>query len=191
MKKHWMTAAIAALVLLGAGCGGDDDSDETTAPDDGVASSPTEADGGSDDATGDVPDACSLLDVDEISGALGREVGPGEAQAPSSCRFETILGMSTSTTYDDPLIPETALASVTITTAPSSAEEFDEFEAMVGDEAEAVSGIGDDAHFWGRDILYVRVADLGLTVRVEADDADDAAVRAAVLRLAELGAAKL
>lgn len=196
MKTVWITA-ITALALLGGACGGGD-SDEPAAPDQDAAS-PTEADdragetGG--ETGGDVPDACGLLDVEEISATIGREVGPGEpettADVGSSCRFEILTGMSTSTTYDDPVIPETSLGSVTISTAPSGTEEFDEFEELVGDEAEAVSGIGDDAHFWGQNVLYVRVADRGLTVRIEADGADDAAVRAAVLELAELGASKL
>lgn len=187
-----LTVAVAASLTL-AGCGGGD-GDEPAA-NDGLATSPTEAEDSSSEAAADVPDACSLLDVEEISAAIGREVGPGEpqptAEVGSSCRFETLTGMSTSTTYDDPVVPETAPGSVTISTARSSAEEFDEFEALVGDEAEAVSGIGDDAHFWGENIIYVRVADRGLTVRIEADDADTAAVRAAVLQLAELGASKL
>lgn len=194
MKTSRMTV-IAALALLGAACGGGDgDGDETAARDDG-ATSPTEADSGSSEAAGDVPDACSLFDVEEISAAIGREVGPGEPETTpddaSSCRFETLTGISTSSTYDDPVIPEIALGSVTISTARSTAEEFDEFEELLGAEAEAEAGIGDDAYFWGGNILYVRVADHGLTVRIEADDADGAAVRAAVLRLAELGASKL
>lgn len=191
MKTRWMTA-ITALALLGAACGGGGGGAAARA---GDATSPTEAGDGSNEAAGDVPDACSVFDVEEISAAIGREVGPGAPESTpedsSSCRFETVPGLSTSTSYDDPVVPETALGSVTISTARSSAEEFDEFEALLADEAEPVSGIGDDAHFWGEDILYVRVADRGLTVRIEADEADAAAVRAAVLRLAELGASKL
>ena len=196
MKAVW-TVTIAALALLGAACGGGDDtaasgSDRTTA---------TEADGGSEtdddtnEAGGDVPDACSLFDVEEISAAIGREVGPGEPENTpddaSSCRFETLVGLSTSTTYDDPAIAESFLGSVTVSTARSSAEEFDELEEMLGDEAEAETGIGDDAYFWGENILYVRVGGRGLTVRIEADEADGAAVRAAVVQLGELGASRL
>lgn len=192
MKTAWITA-IAVLALLGAACGGGDSGEPAAS--DPEAASPTEAADGADETGGDVPDACGLLDVEEISATIGREVGPGEPQSSadvgSSCRFETLTGMSTTTTYDDPVIPETVLASVTISTAPSDAKEFDELEAMVGDEGEAVRGVGDDAYFWGQNIMYVRVADRGLTVRIEADGADDARVRDAVRELAELGASKL
>ena len=199
-KRSW-TTAITALALLGVACGGGE-SGEPEARDAG-ATSPTEAEHGpsdgsddvSDEVSSEIPDACILLDVDEISAVIGREVAPGQPETTpedaSSCRFETLTGTATSVTYEDPAILETALGSVTISTAPSGVEEFDELEALVGEEAEVVSGVGDDAYFWGENIIYVRVADWGLTVRIEADEADTTAVRGAVLRLAELGASKL
>lgn len=199
LRRAIALAATACLTL--AACGGDD-ADETATSDQATTPPPEEAgdaqpgaDGRSTENAGDPPDACSLFDVREVSTAVGREVGPGEPEPTpeggSSCRFETLPGLSTSTSYDDPVVPGTAFGSVTISTAGTDADEFDEFEGMLGAEAEAVEGIGDDAYLWGENIIYVRVADRGLTVRIEADEADSAAVRDAVLALAELGASKL
>lgn len=185
-----LTVVLAAAVLLAA-CGGDNGAQVA-----GESGEMPEA--GSDDAAGgeasqEIPDACAFLDREEISAVIGRELQEGELESAvegmSECRFETATGLEASTTYDDPVIPETALGSVTISTHPSDSEEFDAFQESLGSEAEAMTDVGDDAYLWGRDLIYVRVVNRGFSIRISADDSDDQALRAALLRLAEAGAA--
>lgn len=84
-----------------------------------------------------MPDACSLIDDEEISAVMGWEVDPGEAESTpedaSSCRFKTVPGPSTSTSYD---APERLYGSVLIAMSHANPGEFDEFEGLLGDEAE-------------------------------------------------------
>ena len=178
-------AVLAGAVLLAA-CGGDD------------AQIVSNSDSGSDDAarseaSQEIPDACTFLDREEISAAIGRELREGESESAvegtSECRFETATEMEASTTYDDPVIPETTLGSVTISTHPADPEEFDAFQESLGSEAETMTGIGDDAYVWGPDLIYVRVGDRGFSIRISADESDDQALHAALLELAERGVA--
>ncbi len=134
MRLRWVmlfAAPLAALVLLGAACGGDDDAgDDGGAPTatldsgDGGDSADEETpeatpedeggdDSGDDGAAGAV-DACSLVTKDEAEAALGAPVSDGEAQEfPPiyNCRYQTedfdILDV-TVVVYDD---DETAEAS--------------------------------------------------------------------------------
>lgn len=187
-----IAAVFAATVLLAA-CGGDNGAEPASGS--GNISDTGSDDAATDEAAQDVPDACVFLDPEEISAAIGRELEEGEpqstAEGASECRFETALGLDASTSHEDPVVPETALASVTINTHVSDPEEFDLFEESLGAEAEAVTGVGDDAYFWGRDLIYVRVADRGFSIRVTADESDDGALREALLSLAETGASRL
>lgn len=186
-----IAVALAASVLFAA-CGGDDG---TEIAGDSSELPEAAADEAADDAPQDLPDACTFLSLEEISTAIGRQVDEGELQTEvegmTTCRFATATGMETTETYDDPAIPETSVGSVTVAVNTSNPEEFDLFEESLGAEAEAVSGIGDDAYFWGSNLLYVRVGDSGFSIRIEADGADEQKVSAAILDLAGSGAAKL
>lgn len=187
-----VAVVIAASVLLAA-CGGGNGGTEVAG---GSAELP---DAESDDAVAgapqDLPDACLFLTHEEISTAVGRELGEGEPQTMvegmSECRFKTATGMEATESYDDPVIPETALGSVTVAVNASNPEEFDLFEESLGAEAEAVSGIGDDAYFWGSNLLYVRVGERGFSIRIDADGADEQRMRDAILVLAEAGVERL
>lgn len=188
-----LTALALAGSLILTACGGGDRGTE-------VASESAELpDAGSNHAAGDasqeLPDACTFLTPEEISSAVGRELSEGEPQTMvegmSECRFETATGMEATETYDDPLIPETSLGSVTVAVNASDPEEFDLFEESLGAEAEAVPRVGDDAYFWGSNILYVRVGDSGFSIRIDADGAEEEKMRTAIIQLAEAGAAKL
>lgn len=184
-----LALALAAAVLLTA-CGGDkgvqasSDSDNSSDVGSGEASI--------DAADQEIPDACTFLRRDEVSAAIGRDLQEGEPQSTvdgaSECRFETALGLKASTEYDDSVIPETALGSVTVNTHPSDPEEFDAFQESLGPEAEIAAGVGDDAYFWGNDLIYVRVANRGFSIRITADETEDQALQAALLELAAAGA---
>lgn len=192
-RQHTISRLIAlafAAALLLAACGGDKGAQP--ANESGNLSDAGSGDASSDVAAQEVPDACTFLDREGISAAIGRELQEGEPQptagGASECRFETALGMEASTSYEDPVVPETASASVVINTHPSNAEEFDLFQESLGSEAEVATGVGDDAYFWGPNLIYVRVADRGFSLRINADESDDQALRAALLGLATAGA---
>lgn len=179
--------AVVLTALLLAACGGD--SGAQVENETGAAS-----DAGSGDTAADaakIPDACTFIDREEISAAIGRELEEGEprstASGASECEFETALGMDASTSYPDPVVPETTLASVLVSTHQSSPEEFDAFRDTIGDEAEIVTDVGDAAYFWGPDVIYVRVADRGFSIRITADGAEQEALREALLTLAQAG----
>ena len=187
-----LLATLLAATLLFAACGGGDGAEVTG----DIAESPDAGpDGAGSDASQELPDACTFLSREEISSAVGRELSEGQSQAivegMSECRFETVTGMEVTETYDDPVIPETALGSVTVAVNTSNAEEFDLFEESLGAEAEAVTGVGDDAYFWGSNLLYVRVGERGFSIRIDADGADEQRMRDAILALGEAGAQRL
>ena len=187
-----LLAVLLVAIVLFAACGSGDSAEVT---DDIAELSDAGPDGAGSDVSQDLPDACTFLSREEIGTAVGRELGEGEPQTMiegmSECRFETATGMEATESYDDPVIPETVLGSVTVAVNASNAEEFDLFEESLGAEAEAVTGVGDDAYFWGSNLLYVRVGERGFSIRIDAGGADEQKMQDAILVLAEAGAERL
>lgn len=125
-------------------------------------------------------DACTLLTSEEVAQIIGQRVRkpkPETAQAGTSCRFPT------------------ATDTVTISLWPTNAKNFAEARKILEDEGvkiENAPGIGDAAHFWDDDRIYVRVGNQGLTVTLSGGgEGLDPKRRAITLALAKAGVAKL
>lgn len=129
-----VTAAIALMALAGAGCGGDDGTEPTSAPDT-VAPAETEppvAPG--DDASASEVDACGLLagvDLEVLLGEPASEpVGSG-----SSCQV-------------DPVAADSSGSLRVEVTAPGGSENYEQQKGFLGVDRE-VEGLGDDAFLSG------------------------------------------
>jgi hypothetical protein len=127
------------------------------------------------DGVVEIPDACTFLSREEIGAAIGTSVGEGERELQPIGASECVYSNMTS--------------SVTVNTHPSDDQQFDEFRSMIGAEAEPISDIGDEAYFWGPQLIYVRVANRGFSLRINEDLGER--LRPAMLELAGAGAAKL
>jgi hypothetical protein len=170
-RARWLVLVVALSITA---CGGDSMSGDTehgAGTEAGAA--PEDASGGA--AATDVPEACAFLTRDEIAEIIDKDVGEGEPeQQPGGafgCRYRT------------------PTSNVMVSTHRSDPAEFDEFRNMIGQEAEVVDGIGDSAYFWGPNLMYVRVGNLGFSLRINEELGDR--LRPAMLALAEQGAAKL
>ena len=95
------------------------------------------------DAQGAVPEACSLLSVEELEKALGRQFGRSrqrQEQSGTSCRFAAGAG-----------------GSITVSVAASSKADFDHFRKLLADQGakpEVVSGVGGDSYYWDSRIYF-------------------------------------
>jgi hypothetical protein len=188
------TWAIVAVLLCGplAACSEKDDQGESrpiTAP-----QSTTET------ASAPVRDACTLISHTQLEKTVGyelREGEPGDAgPGTSRCSFETPAGMYVTRTFDDPPLPEASgFESVVITTYPSTPESFARFRQGLAINAEDVAGIGDDAHFYGPAMIYVRSGGHGMSIRLHVNEPETdegrARLRGVMLELAEAGVAGL
>lgn len=127
-----------------------------------------------------VPDACGLVPLDQAGRATGRtfrRARPGTQPGATTC--DLIGGTE---------------GNINMVLSPSaSKKDFDEFRALLtqqGERLDAVSGVGDDAYYWGTRI-YVRAGTRQLTIW-NGDPMQPAAdVRADVLALAKLALPKL
>lgn len=138
-----VTAAIALMALAGAGCGDDDGTEPTSAPDT-VAPAETEPpDAPDDDASASEVDACGLLagvDLEVLLGEPASEpVGSG-----SSCQVDPVAADSTGSLR------------VEVTT-PGGAENYAQQKGFLGVDRE-VEGLGDEAFLSGT-FLNVLVGD--------------------------------
>ena len=131
------------------------------------------------DAQSAVPEACSLLSVEELEKTLGRQFGRSrqrQEQSGTSCRFTAGAG-----------------GSITVSVAASSKADFDHFRKLLADEGakpEVVSGVGDDAYYWDNRI-YVRVGSRGMTIWNGEPQQSAEKLRSEVLTLAKILAPKL
>jgi hypothetical protein len=84
--------------------------------------------------------------------------------------------------------------SISITLSPSSSKKnLDDLRALLvdqGEKVEPVSGVGDEAFYWG-DRIHVRVGSQLLVIFNGDSSQPSAKVRAEILALARLGAQKL
>ncbi len=126
------------------------------------------------------PEACALFTLEEVGMTLGRSfprARPGKAPGATTCAF---VGGTEGT--------------INVLVSPSSSKkEFDDLRQLVieqGEQVEAVTGVGDDAYYWDTRI-YLRVGKRCLVIWNSDPSQPAAKVRADVLALAELGAAKL
>jgi hypothetical protein len=180
------------LILTGCGRSGSDEVALDETPATASANTPPAM-------TAEVPDACTFFSRAELEEIVGWELREGEPEdAPvgsSACDFESPPLMYVTRTFSDPALPQSVdFSSLMINTHPSDAKGFAEFREMLGAEGEDVPGIGDGAYFYGPDLLYVRVADRGFSMRIYTNagtDADWARVRDVMLTLARLGASRL
>lgn len=131
------------------------------------------------DAQSAVPEACSLLSVEELEKTLGRQFGRSrqrQEQSGTSCRFTAGAG-----------------GSITVSVAASSKADFDQFRKLLadqGDKPAAVSGVGDDAYYWDNRI-YVRVGSRAITIWNGEPQQSAEKLRGEVLMLAKVLAPKL
>ncbi len=127
-----------------------------------------------------VPEACALFTLGQAGQATGRtfrRTRPGSQPGATTC--DLIGGTE---------------GNINVVLSPSaSKKDFDEFRTLLedqGEKLEAVSGVGDDAYYWGTRI-YVRAGARHLTIW-NGDPMQPAAdVRADVLALAKLAQPKL
>jgi len=131
------------------------------------------------DAQSAVPEACSLLSVEELEKALGRQFGRSrqrQEQSGTSCRFTAGTG-----------------GSITVSVAASSKADFDQFRKLLADQGNKpapVSGVGDDAYYWD-DRIYVRVGSRAISIWNGEPQQSAEKRRAEVLTLAKVLAPKL
>lgn len=181
------------VLLVSAACGGGD------APKAADENAPAASSGAEAGPAAKAPDACTFFSRAELEETVGwelREGKPEDAPAGSSiCDFETPPGAYVTRTFPNPALPNSVgFASLTVNTHPSDPGNFTEFRQTLGAEAEDVPGIGDGAYVYGFNLLYVRVGNLGFSVRIYTDaqtDADRGRVREVVLKLGRMGAARL
>jgi hypothetical protein len=184
--------ALTAL-FLSIACGG---GDAPKAADGNTPAATSSAEAG---PAAKAPDACTFFSRAELEETVGwelREGDPEDAPAGSSiCDFETPPGAYVTRTFPNPALPKSVgFGSLTVNSHPADPRNFAEFRQTLGAAAEDVSGIGDGAYFYGPDLLYVRVGNLGFSVRIYTDaqtDADRGRVREVMLKLGRMGAARL
>jgi hypothetical protein len=131
------------------------------------------------DAQTAVPEACSLLSVEELEKTLGRQFGRSrqrQEQSGTSCRFTAGAG-----------------GSITLSVAASSKADFDHFRKLLADQGNkpaVVSGVGDDAYYWDSRI-YVLVGSRTMTIWNGEPQQPAEKLRGEVLALAKALAPKL
>jgi hypothetical protein len=164
-----LCSLFAVLVIATAGCNKTDTSSAAPAVD------PTQSPATANTTQAANVDPCAFFTTEDLGAAFGRVFAPGKATpGEPSCTFETTTGES---------------VSIALPTAPVSDAEFNSWKQMAGAQADAVSGIGDAAYFWGPR-LYVRVGTRTFTISV-ADKELTPEIRDALTKLGRLGASKL
>ena len=121
--------------------------------------------------------ACSLITPQEITRITGTKTRDGEPQAVpegTECRFRSSDGNW-----------------VHVALGPTDAKAFATFRRLLGAQAEAQAGVGDEAYFWGNVRIHVRVGTHSLTLGLARNDDGNATTKAQVLALAKLGAPRL
>jgi hypothetical protein len=187
-----------SVFLVSAGCSGSkgDSAPEVAAA--GESSTANDA-APADLSSVKVPDACSFIPREELEAAVGCQLRDGVVKdAPPGfykCDFTMPPGMSTTKTFPNPPLPESAnFGSLIVNTNPVTEANFAESRRLIGPAGEDVQGIGDAAYFYGPALIYVRVGNRGFSIRVYADpktDSDKAKLREVMLSLARLGVTKL
>ncbi|HUF54246.1 MAG TPA: hypothetical protein VMR52_10795 [Dehalococcoidia bacterium] len=172
-----LALSLAALALLLAACGGDDDDDGDAPAGTAPAAVEVTADDDGDDPTNDngdvISEACTLLTTDEISSALGGNVGEGAPGLPINPAASACQWTSTDSTV-----------SLFIEVLSEGGRDWFE-NVQPGRETEPVEGIGDEATFDTIGVLEVIQGDVMVTVQpiLPLSEVDD---RQAAISLAEL-----
>ena len=127
-----------------------------------------------------VPDACALFTLEEAEQATGRNfrrARPGKQAEGTTC--DLIGGTE---------------GNLAVTLSPSSSKKnLDDFRKLLaeqGEKVEPVSGIGDEAFYWG-DRIHVRFGSRLVVIWNGDSSQPSARVRGHILALAKLAAAKL
>jgi hypothetical protein len=125
-------------------------------------------------------DACGLFTLEDAGKAVGRtfrRARPGKEAEATTC---SLIGGTGS--------------NITIALSPSpSKKDFDDLRKLLveqGEKPETVTGVGEDAYFWGGRI-YVRVRNQLLAISNFDSNLPEATARAQVLALAKLALLKL
>ncbi len=123
------------------------------------------------------PTACSLITAPEIASITGTRIREGEPQAVpegTECRFR-----SSDSEW------------VHVALGPMDAKTFGKVRELMGNQAEMVAGVGDEAYFWGNVRIHVRVGTQALIIGFARNDQGNAKTKADVLALAKLGAPRV
>ncbi len=122
--------------------------------------------------------ACSLITAQEIASIIGTKIREGEPEpvpdGGTECRFRS-----------------SASEWVHIALGPMDAKTFGKVRGLLGNQAETVAGVGDEAYFWGNVRIHVRVGTQVLIIGFARNDQGNATTKANVLALAKLGAPRL
>jgi hypothetical protein len=125
-------------------------------------------------------DACGLFTLEEAGKAVGRtfrRARPGKDAEATTC---SLIGGTAS--------------NITVALSPSpSKQNFDDLRKLLveqGEKPESVTGVGEDAYFWGGRI-YVRARNQLLVISNFDSNVPEAKAREQVLALAKLGVTKL
>lgn len=194
-RRAWVPISFAVL-FMSAGCSGGKAEkpvvSETSAT---TSSTLTPA------STAPVPDACTLFSRLELEPFVGWELGEGSPReaGPGSFNCDFKSPRYTKHELPNPPLPKSVgFSSITINTHSADPKGFEDFRKDLGASAKDAPGIGDGAYFYGSDMLYVRVGNRGLSVRVYTDtetdelsDADKALVHDAMMKIGKAGASKM
>lgn len=125
-------------------------------------------------------DACGLFTLEEAGKATGRTFRRAQPDKGPGATMCSLMGGTG--------------GSLRITLSPSSSKKnLDDFRQLLveqGEKVEPVSGVGDEAFYWG-DRIHVRVGTQLLVIFNGDSSQPSARVRAEILALAKLGAQKL
>ena len=126
------------------------------------------------------PDACALFTLEEAGKATGRTFRRARPdKGPEGTMCDLIGGTG---------------GNINIALSPSSSKKtLDDFRKLLaeqGEKVEPVTGVGDEAFYWG-DRIHVRVGSRLLVIFNGDSSQPSAKVRAEILALAKLGVTKL
>ena len=122
-----------------------------------------------------VPDACSFFPKSELEQLIGWELREGKrkdvAPGMSQCDFTMPPMAYQKRRIQNPPLPEAAgFSSVVITTFPTTQQSFMESRRTMGGANSNVPGIGDDAFMSGPAMIFVRVGNRGLSLRLHVNE---------------------
>jgi hypothetical protein len=147
-----------------------------------------------------VPDACSFFPKSELEQLIGWELREGQRKdvspGMSQCDFTMPPMAYQKRRFENPPLPGAAgFSSVVITTFPTTPQRFMESHRTMGGANSNVPGIGDAAFMSGPAMIFVRVGNRGLSLRLHVNEPSTPAgvgrLREVMHSLGRAGASKL